>query len=309
LFLIDPAGGQPRQLTRAEFGVFDYQVAPDGARIAYSAMREDGGSDLVSMALDGTAESSLLTCPEAVCSGPSWAADGRRLIYERRTLLVAGAAPGPPRLWWLDTASGETVQLFGDSQMLGYGATWSPAGDWLSYVAPSSQGVQVYNIDDGRSLIVPSRMGGLAAWSPAQDTFVVADIQRSDQGFAIHLLKASPDGGELIDISGADEAVEDSSPAWSPTGEWIAFTRKVASAAMGKQLWLMRPDGSEQHFLTNDSDLHHANPRWSPDGATIAYQRFPLKEINAGTSIWLMDVERGESRELVPRGSRPTWVP
>jgi Tol biopolymer transport system component len=272
-------------------------------------LREDGGSDLLTVSIDGGSATPLLTCPDAVCSGPSWAADGRRLVYEKRTLLVEGAAPGPPRLWWLDSGSGETVQMFDDNQMLGYGATWSPVGEWLSYVAPSSQGVQVYNIEDGRSLIVPSRMGGLAAWNPTGDAFVVADIQRSDLGYAVHLLKASPAGGDLVDISGAGEAVEDGSPAWSPNGEWIAFTRKVATAAMGKQLWQMRPDGSESHFLTNDTDIHHANPHWSPDGTAIAYQRFPLKEIDAATGIWLLDLESGQSREVVARGSRPTWVP
>jgi Tol biopolymer transport system component len=66
-------------------------------------------------------------------------------------MLVRGAEPDPPRLWWLDPASGETVSVFEDSQWLGYGARWSPDNRWLSYVSPSNQGVQVYNVDDGRN--------------------------------------------------------------------------------------------------------------------------------------------------------------
>jgi Tol biopolymer transport system component len=78
---------------------------------------------------------------------------------------------------------------------------------------------------------------------------------------------------------------------------------------MGKQIWLMRADGSQAGFLTNDTDIHHALPRWSPDGRTIAFQRYPLKEANASTSIWLLDVDSGISRELVVGGNRPVWRP
>ena len=308
LFVIDPASGDTRRLTQESIGVFDYQPAPDAALIAYSALREDGGSDLWVIAPDGSRRSQLLNCGGSACSGPSWAADSQRLVYERRTMLVPGAAPGPPRLWWL-TLDGDTVPLFEDKQVLGYGAVWSPDGEWLGYVAPSSQGVQLYNVNDGRSLIIPSRMGSIGAWGPGSDVFLVPDVQPTEAGFAVHLLKASPQGGELVDLTGVGEPVEDSSPAWSPDGAWLAFTRKVAGAAMGKQVWLMRPDGSEARYLTNDTALHHGLPRWSPDGNLLAYQRFPLKESSGFYSIWLMDVATGETRRLVENGNRATWLP
>lgn len=308
LFTIDPADGQPTQLTDEPVGVFDYQLAPDGTQIAYSAMRDDGGSDLIAIAPDGSHRVLLLDCGGSVCNGPAWAADGRRLLYERRTMLVPGAAPGPPRLWWLDIG-GDTTPMFDDSQELGYGASWAPGGEWLSYVAPSSQGVQLYNIADGRSLIIPSRMGGAAVWAPQGDALLVPDVQTTEEGFAVHLLKASPEGGELVDLSGVGAPVEDSSPAWSPDGAWLAFTRKVAGAAMGKQVWLMRPDGSQARYLTNETDLHHGLPRWSPDGKWLVYQRFPLKVINGVNSLWLLNVETGEARQLVENGNRATWLP
>jgi Tol biopolymer transport system component len=212
-------------------------------------------------------------------------------------------------LWWLDLTTGETVPVFDDSQILGYGASWSPKGEWLSYVAPSSQGIQVYNVKDGRNLVIPSRMGGVAVWNPEGDTLLVPDIQRSNEGFAVHLLRAKPGEGELVDISGEGQAVEDSSATWSPDGSWLVLTRKAAGASIGKQIWLMRPDSSEARYLTNEPDIHHGSPLWSPDGRYLAFQRFPLKEVNATPAIWLMDLETEESRELVAPGSRPTWLP
>ncbi|GAB4457180.1 MAG: hypothetical protein Kow0031_38150 [Anaerolineae bacterium] len=308
LFRLNPDGGQPVQLTREPVGVFDYQLAPDGSQLVYSAVRDDGGSDLFLLSPEGGERTLLLDCGGSVCNGPAWTPDSRRLVYERRTMLVPGAAPGPPRLWWLNLG-GDTTPLFDDTQALGYGASWAPGGEWLSFVAPSSQGVQVYNVDDGRSIIVPSRMGGAAAWGPRDDAFLVPDVQATETGFAVHLLKASPEGGDLVNLSGTGEPVEDSSPAWSPDGEWVAFTRKVAGAAMGKQVWLMRPDGSQARYLTNDTNLHHGLPRWSPDGQWLVFQRFPLKEIDGANSLWLLNVESGETRPLVENGNRPTWLP
>jgi len=311
LFTISPfeAGNSPVQLTQAPYGIFDYALSFDAQTIAYSRLRQDGGSDLWAINADGSQPRLLLECPEAVCNGVAWAPDGRRIIYERRNMLAAGTAPGPPRLWWLSVTTGETVIVFEDSQMLGYGATWAPNGQWLSYVAPSSQGVQVYNVKDGRSIVIPSRMGSFAVWSPNSDSLLVTDIQQGGEGFVVHLLRAAPESGQLTDISGEGEPVEDTSPVWSPDGKWLALTRKAAGASMGKQIWLMRPDGSQARALTSNPEIHHSAPAWSPDGRYLAYQRFLLKELGAQPTLWLINIETGESRQLVSPGNRPTWLP
>ena len=309
VFLIDPEDNSPVQLTEEAYGVFDYALSPDGTTIAYSALREDGGSDLWASTLDGQEHYPLLICPEAVCNGVAWQPNSERLIYERRVMPIPGSAPGPPRLWWLNLSTSETVAVFDDNQILGYGATWAPDGEWVSYVAPSSQGVQIYNVNDGRNVLIPSRIGSLATWNPQGDSLLVADIQPGDEGFSVHLLKASPATGELVNISGADQIVEDGSPTWSPDGKWIAITRKAAGTSMGKQIWLMRPDGSEIRGLTNDTNIHHGLPAWSPDGRYLAFQRFPLREIDATPEIWLMDLETETMRQLATSGNRPTWVP
>ncbi|MEM7344688.1 MAG: Ig-like domain-containing protein [Chloroflexota bacterium] len=310
LYIMDPSEGAPRQLTEASLGVYDYALSSDGEQVGYAVLREDGGSDLWSITIEDAKSTELLTCPDAVCSGISWLPDTQqRLIYERRTMLVPGAAPGPPRLWWLSISENQTVPVFDDNQLLGYGAGWSADGRWLGYVSPTNQGVQLYNVDNGSTFTIPSRMGGPPVWNPRNNTLLVADVQSVDSGFAVHLLRAAPDGGALEDISGPSELVEDGSPAWSPDGSWVAVMRKTAGSAMGKQLWIMRADGSDARPLTNDEDLHYALPAWSPDGQSIAFQRISLKELGARPSLWLLDLESEQIQLLAELGSRPVWMP
>ncbi|UCH78032.1 MAG: PD40 domain-containing protein [Candidatus Coatesbacteria bacterium] len=54
-------------------------------------------------------------------------------------------------------------------------------------------------------------------------------------------------------------------PAWSPTGEWIAYQ---SDAGVGRYIWLCRPDGSENHRLEFKNAF---TPRWGPEGDKIYF--------------------------------------
>jgi len=88
-------------------------------------------------------------------------------------------------------------------------------------------------------------------------------------------------------------------PELSPNGEWIIFTNN------GNGLWLMKPDGSNAHALTNKDDI---DPSWSPDGSMISFA-----SSRAGArQLFVMNADGSNIRQvtdLKDMGGRNTWSP
>lgn len=305
LFAVELEGSPAVQLTEEVVGVWDYAVSPDGRTIAYAALRPDGGMDLWAVGAAGDAPYLLVQCPEAACGGANWSADGRRLVYERRNLSTEVI-----QLWLLDSESKETIPLFEDSQVLAEAGRWSPDGQWLSYIDPQEDSVQIYNLTDGRRFAIYSGLGEPAVWSPDSQALLVTALEAEHERFAIKLLRVELGENEAnsADLSG-DLDIEDGAAEWSPDGQWIAFSRKVARVATSKQIWLMRPDGSETRQLTNEPDIYHGPPRWSPDGRYLVFQRYLTTEPEKRPTIWLLEVATGEMWQVVAAGSQPDWLP
>ncbi len=307
LFLTSLDNQPPIQLTQVSYDVTDFAVSPDAESIVYSVSLADGSSNLWLMPADGSDSQLLIDCQGAVCGAHAWTSDGRRLVYERRNPVLAGAPPGPPRLWWADVASGQSVPVFEDNQWLGMSPRMSPDGRWLSYNAPFTQQVQAYNLETGQIVTMPSQTGEPASWSPDSRELLFTEIQPQGEQFAIHIFSANVYSNTLTNLS-AGLNVSDGFPTWSFDGAWIAFNRKLPRAPMGKQLWLMRPDGRDTQQLTQDADVHHGPPHWSPDGHYLLFQRFVLTQ-PGDPGIWLIDVTTQKQQEIARVGIQPAWLP
>jgi TolB protein len=91
--------------------------------------------------------------------------------------------------------------------------------------------------------------------------------------------------------------VEDDSPAWSPDGTRIAFSRSPIEGGENAQVFVINVDGSGLKNLTNDPANDHLQPAWAPDGSTIAFL-VPLPEAGTPSDIYLMDADGSNSRRL-----------
>jgi Tol biopolymer transport system component len=313
LFVLSPGDGEPVQLTDAPGGVFDYAPSPDGTTIAYAALREDGGADLWAVDADGNGRRALLACPGARCTSPAWSPDGGRIAYERREIGEMGAGSGAPRVWLLDPATGETAPLFEDESAQGSVPRWSPVGARLVYFDPSQENaVHVYDLDVGSSVLIPSQSGLPGAWSPDGSRLLITSVELLGSEVVYHLWLADLDGGDLANISGQDAPVQDAWPAWSPSGDWIAFTRRALAgehATAEQQPWLMRPDGSQARPLLVDPTAAFGWTAWRPDGGALAYVRRTLTDPDARPEVWLMVLPDGEPVRLAEASTAPAWLP
>lgn len=302
----------PHPLTQQTTDVLDFKPSPDSSMVIYAVAGADetqpGAANLWLINTDGSNPHTILECPDAACTRPIWMADNQRIIYERRNIPVLGAAPGNPRLWLLDVTTGETLPLFQDSQQLGLFASVSPDGQWLSYVAPTEQGIQLYNLENGRSLFIPNRMSLAAHWSPDSQHIAVADIITTEQDWGVVLSSLDINSEESTLLS-REENVDDNYPVWSPDGKQIAFGRKEARTAMGRQIWLMQADGSAATPLTGETNIHHAEYSWSPNGRFILFQQYNLEELYTQPNIAFIDVHTGAKTELTSSATQPAWLP
>lgn len=85
---------------------------------------------------------------------------------------------------------------------------------------------------------------------------------------------------------------DNASPAWSPDGRWLAFTRNG-------QVMVARPDGTEVRLL----DTEGAGPMWSPDGTRLVYGK--------DRDVWTVNADGSDPHRIIDGdyASAPTWSP
>jgi Tol biopolymer transport system component len=93
-------------------------------------------------------------------------------------------------------------------------------------------------------------------------------------------------------------------PQWSADGGWIAFRKRVPvdESETLTELWTMRQDGSDGNLVVQSARV---GPIWAPTDNRLTYAT------DEG-ALWLMDVESGERRQLLPAGDevyRVAWSP
>lgn len=303
----------PVQLTQLNTTLWEFAVAPDSSRIVYSALKEDGTGDLWSISPGEQTPTLILACPNAVCTSVAWTTDGRTLAFSRRNATqFATPVLSPPRLWLLDVASGESFPAFVDDQKLAFEPRWSADSQWLSYVSPDLGGVGVYNLQTNAEQFFASTTGEAGIWHPQRHELLISVAEPVSDTYVTHLMLVDPVAQTQVNLSGADKLVEDGSAAWSPDGEWIAFRRKEfagPTATPGKQLWLMRKDGSDARALTAEAAYDFGAPLWSPDGRYLLFHKLPLRGPDITMGVWVMEPASGQMWEVAKPGQRPQWFP
>jgi Tol biopolymer transport system component len=157
--------------------------------------------------------------------------------------------------------------------------SWSPDGKSIAYAPGAPQGgIWVMDAAGRHRHRVTAGKGDATqpAWSPNGRTLVFVDLRaKGSRFYDLFSVRADGTGAKRLTTSRPEEG----NPAWAPNGGVIAYNR-------GRDLWIMRADGSGQRLLARNA----ASPAWSPGGTRIAFLR-------AGDP-WVMSRDGSGARQI-----------
>lgn len=327
---------EPQQLTETTAGVLDYNLSVNGVQIVYVAVRDDRGNDLRLYDLLSGEDRLILGCePEVRCKAPSLSPNGIWLTYEQESLSVGvgGVAVTARSRVWVVPVNGEAEPTpIGPEEHITGNPGWSPTG-WLTYYDTSLQAIALVDLEESQQIspfnYLPSSLGVAGAWSPdgrymvhpeivfpedAPDDFEPTEERvEGEPLFYSHLYRVEAISGLIEDISPGEELmVEDASPVYSPDGNWIAFARRYLDPLRwtpGRQIWLMRVDGTEARPLTDDSTKLHTSLVWSLDSKRLVFMRRSASDFSQPAEIVWLDISESQLRLIVEGGFLPRWIP
>lgn len=300
-------GSTAQQISNTGGRVTGLEALPDGNRLVAVVINDQGGSDLHLLNWDGSDPLLLVECGAELCSQPAASPDGRWLAYKR----AAADAPDQPVPWLLELVDGDTYSLEMDPLILAEVFSWSPDSSRLAFYDPAAGGIRVRTMSSGEERVLETNIAQAGSWSPDGQQLTV-NVEEAIDGFVsmkvyIHNFET---GQSRILLGEADDDASDYSlPAWSPDGNWLAYGTLRLAGSPAKQIWLVRPDGSDARVVTDDLARAHANYRWSPDGTRLAFQRFALGSSGNTPELVVWDMASGETEIIAQDAIEPLWLP
>ncbi len=326
IWVVDTAGGEPRQFTAGAKRDTSPRWSPDGRWLAFLSERGEEKPQLALMPADG-GESRLLTKLPFGAGVPAWSPDGARIAFSAKT----GTPPDPDpkkakpfrrittmkyringegftydrrrHLFVVDLESGEVRQVtdgdWDDTQ-----PAWSPDGRSLAFVSArhedreydTQSDLWVVAAEGGEPRQVTPTAGARRApsWSPdgAQIAHMHAPVWPSNGTLKL----AAADGSGVTDAAGGIDREMGAGglpgavaqPAWLPRGGILTVAQDRGEAA----LWLAL--GSEGRWVARDREM----VAWysvDRDGRLAA---IVSSRQGAPAELSVVDIESGSRRQL-----------
>ena len=263
IWMVPTVGGKPRRFTSGKSDRAP-EWSPDGQWIAFLAVRGDAGPGGGTVGKSGAGETAKaqvylisafggeaekLTDSKTGVTAFAWSPDSRKIAYvaqrplgdaeekrqkDKNDAVVVDTNFRFSHLWVIDVESRQATEIV-KSDLVISDPQWAPDGKRLAYTAHPTP--------------------------------------RADDGLLSDIWITSADGSgsprKLLDNEGPD-----SSPRWSPDGNWIAFSsRDGKNGILGfPHLFVVSPEGGKPRAVAPDFDGSPTNVQWSRDSQTLYFE-------------------------------------
>lgn len=307
-------------------------IAPDGSRVAYVVrvpLIEGEQSEYLShiWLVDSNGENAVqFTRGDESATSPSFSPDGRWLAFT--TQRDTGEEEAGTQVWAIAVAGGEAFPVTASETGVG-SYSWSPSGDRIAFLArdPDSEEEKARKREKRDPIFVDQNFKYNHIYSVPFDpsTSEPADATRHTEGaFHVTSFDWSPDGQRFAFSHQADPrldegarasaistasasgtaAVEplvdlggtDTSPRFSPDGEWVAFISSgETSERVGLgDIYMVAASGGEPRMLSESHDRSGGLQGWSRDGSSVLL----LESVGTTRHLSALPVDGGARLQL-----------
>jgi len=219
---------------------------------------------------------------------------------------VEGQPPAQKFQLIVADADGENQRLVLESRYPLMSPSWSPDGQWLSYVSFENKRSAIYVqlVRSGERRQVSARVGinGAPVWSPDGKKLALT-LGGSSGNPDIYILELQTQN--LVRLT--DDPSIDTEPCWSPDGKSIYFT---SDRAGGPQIYRIGVNPGDRPKRITFTGNYNARPRLSADGNLLAMvtldsgnYRVAVQDLSNSSVRVLSKGHLDESPSFAPNGS------
>jgi len=275
VWVVQTAGGEARQYTRADKSATAPDWSPDGTMLAFLSDREKDGERQVWMMRADGGEAWSVTAHKGGISAFRFSPDSKQL------LLVATDQP-PKEEEERKKVKDDTIVIDRDLKM---------SHLWLWNIEKKEE----KRITEGDFTVSDPQ------WSPdgKQITYTTRPTPKADDGNLSDVWMMNVASGEKKRIE--ETPASSDSARWSPDGKWIAYTGSPDSndGVSTTYLYLVTSNGGTPKQLTGKFDLNAGTPVWSRDGKSLYFSANVLE----ANEIFSADVATGTVTQLSQTGA------
>lgn len=237
-----------------------FAISPDGNEIVYAAKGVDGATDLWRRPF-GRGEATNITLHPANDHLPCFSPDGKQLAF------FSNRDADKQELYILHLETGDLKRMT-ENAMHDSGACWSPDGGTILFTRyfpgenerSAGEGeIMQLDVESGEETQLTQLGGYNGGLDISPDGSRVA-FHRVDDRVELWVMNA--DGTDAQPIT--NSTIDEYSPAWSPDGNWLAYTAGMGSDGRGRfDLWLITPTGDHARIISRAANTQ-MEPSWRP---------------------------------------------